>query len=108
MSKRAKYVFLTAVTVFTVAFASVAIVQITAESAAVENLSGVQDDTGGYIVRDYGGYVGVYYNSGEEYPAIITEISLASLRQYDRELIETGFEVASRDELMLLLEDLGS
>lgn len=108
MSRKVKYILLAAATVLTITVAFAAIVQIAAESGAVSSLSEVQDDNQGYIVKEYEGFVGVYYNNGEDYPAIITEISLDNLRQYDRELIETGFEIGSRNELMQLLEDLGS
>ena len=40
--------------------------------------------------------------------AVITDIELGTLRETDRQLIEAGLPVGSRDELLSLLEDLGS
>ena len=39
---------------------------------------------------------------------VITDIELATLREADRSLIESGLTVSSREELLSLLEDLGS
>ena len=40
--------------------------------------------------------------------AVVTDIELATLREADRKLIEAGLPVASREQLLALLEDLGS
>ena len=40
--------------------------------------------------------------------AVVTDIELGTLREADRQLIEAGLPVGSRDELLSLLEDLGS
>lgn len=72
----------------------------------VQTMSQVQEGEG-YLLKAYEGYVGVYY-SGEEYPALVTGIALSTLREHDRQLIEQGYEVATREELMQILEDLGS
>jgi len=109
MSKKAKYTFLGTVLALTICVASLAIVQIiAAESATVSTLSEIPNKNQGYLIRACGGYVGVYYSNDEDYPAIITEIPTENLRSYDRQLIETGLSVESREELMQILEDLGS
>lgn len=58
-----------------------------------------------YYLRDYNGWIGVY--QGEEL-LHCTEISVDSLRNRDRLLLEEGIQTDSWDELLLLLEDLGS
>lgn len=40
--------------------------------------------------------------------AVVTDIELSTLREADRRLVEAGIAVASREELLALLEDLGS
>lgn len=40
--------------------------------------------------------------------AVVTDIELATLRETDRQMIEAGLQVSSREELLSLLEDLGS
>ncbi len=40
--------------------------------------------------------------------AVVTDIELQSLREADRQLVEAGITVESREELLTLLEDLGS
>jgi len=39
---------------------------------------------------------------------VLTDIALAGLRDADRQLVETGIHVETREELLSLLEDLGS
>ena len=39
---------------------------------------------------------------------VVTDIELATLREADRRLVEAGLAVGSREELLALLEDLGS
>lgn len=103
-----KFIFLSIIIVLSLATASTAIVQIVAaEIRSASSLSEIELETEGYIIKACEGYVGVYYGN-EEYPAIITEISLDNLREHDRQLVEKGIEVSNRDDLMQVLEDLGS
>ena len=53
------------------------------------------------------GYLAVLDPSLGEKP-VITDIALDTLREADRKLIETGLRVETREELLTLLEDLGS
>lgn len=39
---------------------------------------------------------------------VVTDIELGTLREADRRLVEDGLTVSSREELLALLEDLGS
>ena len=54
------------------------------------------------------GFVAVYTASRSRAPESVTAIEVASLRSADRAMIERGIPVADRQELLELLEDLGS
>ena len=62
----------------------------------------------GYVLAAYGGSVAVFERGDRESPLEVTDIELARLRAADRAMIETGVPVSDREELMALLEDLGS
>ena len=85
-----------------------------AVTMAAFTMAGFQKDDaarpGEYLVADYGGSVAVFdsADSSMENPLQVTDIELGTLRAADRALIEIGVPVASREELMALLEDLGS
>ena len=72
----------------------------------VEHLADIAEHPG-YWVRNTNGYIGVYYE-GRGHPVFISNIPLATLRGQDRADVEKGIAVATRRELMELLEDLGS
>ncbi len=61
-----------------------------------------------FTLAQHDGCVAVYSASDREKPLLVTDISLSSLRQTDRELIERGIGVSSHEEVLGLLEDLGS
>lgn len=63
--------------------------------------------TAGYTLGEHDGLLAVF-SAGSEEPITVTEIELASLRQADRDMIDRGLSAQSREELLLLLEDLGS
>jgi len=107
MTKKIRLAFACFLAIAAIVTCAVVTVQIaTARGETIQTMSQVQEDEG-YLLKAYEGYVGVYY-SGEDYPALITDISLDTLRAHDRELMEAGYQVANRDELMKVLEDLGS
>ena len=62
----------------------------------------------GYVLAAYDGSVAVFERGNPEAPLQVTDIELARLRAADRAMIETGVPVSGREELMALLEDLGS
>lgn len=64
--------------------------------------------TGILVLGSFDERVAVFDSGDLRNPLQITEIDLNTLRSGDRALIEAGMTVASREELMLLLEDLGS
>ena len=41
-------------------------------------------------------------------PMTLTDIEVGTLREADRQILNTGLAVADREELLTLLEDLGS
>jgi len=73
----------------------------------VEHLADIADHPDGYWVRGRDGYIAVYYK-GWGHPVFLSHIPLATLRGQDRTDVEKGISVASRRELMELLEDFGS
>ena len=73
----------------------------------VTRLSDVQDAEGGYLIRATAGFVSVYYR-GTGYPALVTGIAIETLAEADKEDILSGIVVDTREQLMKLMEDLGS
>ena len=61
----------------------------------------------GYVLGVSEGSVAVFAGGDLKTPLDVTDIELASLRETDRALISDGLRVESREELLLLLEDLG-
>ena len=59
-----------------------------------------------FVLKDYEGYVSVFAPGADPEPLQITGIQTESLRQNDRELIQGGLTVGSREQLLMLLEDL--
>ena len=60
-----------------------------------------------FIQREIDGCVAVFA-AGERRPLTMTEIAVRSLREADRALLNAGLPCADRDEVLTLLEDLGS
>jgi hypothetical protein len=64
--------------------------------------------TGGsplYTLREYRGKIAVFSGAFSAIPAIETDIDVAGLREYDRELLERGIEVDAYEGVLRLLED---
>ena len=62
-----------------------------------------------YYLRDSGGHVAVFSSRrGNKTPLAVTPIETACLRTADRAMLRGGIPVESEDELLMLLEDLGS
>jgi hypothetical protein len=61
-----------------------------------------------YVLRDCGGYIGVYAAGKPAEPEQITDIEVSRLRDTDRKLLYSGIPVSDRGELLALLEDFGS
>lgn len=61
-----------------------------------------------YIISELNGHIVVYEYSTAGSPIIVTDIHTRDLREIDRELLRSGIAVESRDEVLQLLEDMGS
>ena len=64
-------------------------------------------DDEAYIIKERDGLVAVYSLPGGELAAE-TDISVSGLRAKDRALLAVGIEAENYNEVLLLLEDLGS
>jgi len=102
-----KVVTLCTLVTVAIVMASAALAQIYAlDDDLVYHLADIEDYSG-YLVTDREGYIAVFYK-GHGQPAYITHTPLSTLRGVDREDVKNGIIVATRTELMELLEDLGS
>ena len=59
-----------------------------------------------YVLKDYEGYVSVFAPDEDPQPLQITSIPTESLRDRDRDMLRSGLTVGSREQLLMLLEDL--
>ena len=50
----------------------------------------------------------VFASVGDTSPITLTDIEVGTLRDADRQILSTGLAVADREELLTLLEDLGT
>ncbi|NCB51049.1 MAG: hypothetical protein EOM54_04095 [Clostridia bacterium] len=82
------------------------------ESAGAASLPSYEwscdEENAEYILREYAGHVGVFEAGGGKTPLTVTDIETNTLREADRNMLGAGIAVADRDELLTLLEDLGS
>ena len=62
----------------------------------------------GYVLGAADGSVAVYAGGDLKTPLRVTEIEMASLREADRALIAAGLSVGTREEVLQMLEDLGT
>jgi hypothetical protein len=60
-----------------------------------------------YLLRESEGRVAVF-RSGQDRPERLTQIETAALRRADRAMLRKGIPAEDSDELLSLLEDLGS
>ena len=105
MLKPYKLIFLACIVSVALVMGSMAVSKIVAAGeTTVENLSEIEE-ADEYLIKSHGGYVAVYYDS-HGYPAWIGDTPLSSLREYDRELLDKGLTVTSKQELLQILEDL--
>ena len=66
------------------------------------------DDGAEYFLRDRDGYVAVFAGAREREPLRVTGIETKRLRAADKQLLRQGIPAANNEELLTLLEDLGS
>ena len=102
-----KLISLGVILVVAIVMGSVALGQISAtDDYLVEHLADIADHPG-YLLRDRDGYLAVYYK-GRGYPVFLSGIPTATLWGQDREDAKRGISIATRRELIELLEDFGS
>ena len=68
----------------------------------------VRAEAAEFVLKNDGRYVAVYERARAREPLSVTGIELKCLRAADRAMVEAGIPVLSRQELLTLLEDLGS
>lgn len=61
-----------------------------------------------YVLREYEGYVAVFVENDPSRPMTVTDIQVATLREFDQMLLQTGMKVQTHERLVMMLEDLGS
>lgn len=61
-----------------------------------------------FVLREYSGFVSVFAVDASKTPMTVTDIEIKNLREADRDMLNAGIAVSDRDELLALLEDLGS
>ena len=84
-------------------------VAVTMAAFTLADLTALPKDGGTELyLAGYEGSVAVFEGGDRKTPLQVTDIALGSLRDSDRTLIEQGYPVDSREELLSLLEDLGS
>lgn len=107
MKRKTKLTVVTALSLCSVFCAGAAVSSVRGDvtPAQVVSYDGAQAE---YIVRDYEGYVGVFDADRDRTPLQVTAIEVSALRQTDRDLLQGGISVGDREQLLLLLEDLGS
>jgi hypothetical protein len=61
-----------------------------------------------YLVREYQGYVGVFYPADSATPTNVTDIPVSGLPLTDRLALVSGIGAANYGQVIQLLEDFGS
>jgi hypothetical protein len=61
-----------------------------------------------YLVREYEGYVGVFYPADSAMPTNVTDIPVSSLPLTDRLALVSGIGAADYSQVVQMLEDFGS
>ena len=59
-----------------------------------------------FILREYNGNIALFYDSSEE-PVAVYRTPINTFYPADRELLEKGIILGTREELRQLIEDLG-
>lgn len=97
----------TAVAVLAVLSAAVCTAAFVLPDAAPAEETEERETAAEYYLRDCEGYVAVYRGASVT-PSDVTDIETATLNDTDVKLLRSGIPARSRNELLLLLEDLGS
>lgn len=75
-------------------------------SAAARETAGENAES--FIIGVCQDYVAVFDGQNSSVPPTVTDIEIKTLPSADRECLENGIRASSREEMLLLLEDLGS
>jgi hypothetical protein len=75
-------------------------------SLGVLSVSAAEDSV--YLVREYEGYVSVFYPAGSETPTSCTDIRVKDLPWSDRVELASGIGFSDYSQVVQLLEDFGS
>jgi hypothetical protein len=65
-------------------------------------------DSETYVLKEYEGYVGIYIKGETRLPITVTDIEVRTLPEADQNAIMDGLDVEGKENLMMILEDLGS
>lgn len=66
------------------------------------------EESAQFFLKSCDGFVAVYKGAKGHAPETVTTIEVACLRSADRAMLERGIPVSDRQQLLELLEDLGS
>lgn len=96
-----KITFVTAIIMFSCMIFDVVTDNITSKDV---NPNTVSTNSYTYIIKEYNGKLAVF-ESVQEKPYKVTNLSLTILPEYDKQLLQKGIEVSSVKELNKILED---
>ena len=85
-----------------------AVTALAAPGATMPQTLAAADADDGFVLREHDGYIGIFSAGSEQTPMTVTDIEVQTLRAADRELLRAGLHAASYEEVLALLEDLGS
>ena len=94
--------------VVTVCLLAVAVTMAAFTAAGFRKKPAETGSPGTFVLAEFDGSVAVFEGGNTERPVQVTDIGLDTLRAADRAMLEAGVPVSSKEELMALLEDLGS
>lgn len=61
-----------------------------------------------FILREHNGCIAIFLSGSDKSPISVTDIELKNLRKVDSDQIRAGLRVKTEQEVLELLEDLGS
>lgn len=83
-------------------FYGAAVIRLTENDSMAQNLEAAK--TPGYTVREYNGKIAVF-SGNDDIPVKILNIDVGNLREYDKKQFETGINLDSMREVLMLEED---
>lgn len=95
------------VAVITALAAFAAIIPLFPAGGHGENAAAEASAHGGYMLREYGGIIGVFSAGGSE-PISVIDVDVRTLPEADRRALASGVFAADEDELNRRIEDYSS